>query len=84
MHVVRHEAVGVHHAIRSRSKSTQVEEIKIAVLLLVKALLSVVTTVDEVYGNTRQHDARASRHEDKNGRRAQPLTKKRGLSLILG
>ena len=65
----------MHQTIRSRSKPAQVEEIKIAILLLVEASLSVVTTVDEMHRNPRQHDARAPRHENKNGRRARPLTR---------
>lgn len=65
----------MHQAVCPGSKSTQVEEIKIAILLVIEALLPIVAAVDEVHRDTRQHDARTSRHDNKNGRHTLPLTK---------
>jgi hypothetical protein len=61
-----------------------VKEIKLLILVAMEALLPIVAPLDDVHRDPGKHDARAAGHATLNAARVRTLTKKRGLSLILG
>jgi hypothetical protein len=76
MHVIAHEAIRVEATLGPRNKPAQVKKIKLSVLDSEEAVSLVVAPLDNMHGNTREHDARASRHEAVNGPTHAPLTEK--------
>jgi hypothetical protein len=68
MHMIRHEAKCMQAARRFTERTSQMKQIEAAIVLLVKARLSVVTAVNDVYRYAWQHEARASWHAAVNER----------------
>jgi hypothetical protein len=74
MNMVGHQTVGVQQASRARQDLAQVKKIKGPVLVIEEAVRAVVAALNDVDGDTRKHDACASRHAGVNGPAAGPLT----------
>jgi hypothetical protein len=63
--MIGHQAVRMQRASCPPEKTTQMKKIKLAVLILVEALLPIVTPLDHMYRDAGQHDSRTSRHGTK-------------------
>jgi len=63
MDVVCHQAIRVQRAIRQWKQAIQVEQIKVAILFLEEARLSIVPAVPDMHRNAGKRDASASRHD---------------------
>ena len=62
VNVIRHKAIGMQRASSLAEKTAQMKKIKLAVLILVEAMLPIVAALDYMYRDAGQHDSRASRH----------------------
>jgi hypothetical protein len=57
VNVIRHQAIGMQRASRFAEKPAQMKKIKLAVLILVEALLPIISALDYMYRDVGQHDS---------------------------
>ena len=60
MDMVRHQTISVERATRLRNQAPQVEQIKSAITVLIKAALTIVTAVRYVNRKAGKHDSGAA------------------------
>ena len=66
MHMVRHQAPGMHSALETPGELLQVEEIAGEILFGEKASGPIVAALDNMDGDIGQHKARVARHDSLN------------------
>jgi len=62
MHVIGHEAVGMHRTAEAVGKLLQVVQIERVILFMEKTGAAIVAALDDVHGDLRDHEALVTRH----------------------